>query len=337
MRPTLKQVSTRAGVSVFTASRALAHEAGVAKETRKRVFDAAAHLGYVPNIIARNLKGAKTRTIGVLTANSANQFYAYLVGAIQREVLGDGYTCFVSDAVDNGAYSIERETAFIAALLQQRVAGLVLTYVPTEATLALLKSWRMPTVFVDCTPPIGFEDHSSVVSDGFAAAYDVGLRLSRNKRRNWLFVGHTAAWSTREAREEGFRKAALECGAALNVIEGGNDSATAFRLVSEYFRGIAPASRPNALFATNEPLLNGSLRTLRDLGMSVPDEIAVVSYDDFDWADQLVPPISVVDQQIEKIGSIAARTLLEELSGIPPDGRRTTLPVTFIQRKSCGS
>ncbi|AYM19945.1 LacI family DNA-binding transcriptional regulator [Agrobacterium tumefaciens] len=333
-RPTLKEVSSAAGVSVFTASRALADKSGVSAATRDMVVRTAARLGYELNLPASNLRGTKSRCIGILTANSANGFYSRLVGAIQRDVLSAGYTCFVSDAVDQGAYDIARETIFIRALLQQRVAGLVLTYVPTAASLDLLKTWRIPVVFVDCTPPSGFSPSSSVICDGFTASFDVGMRFSQIDRHRWLFVGHSPTWASRASREAGIRCAAHQCRSQLSIVEGGNDVTIAHNRVAAFLNACAPDELPDALFATNEPLLNGSLRAIREAGLRVPDDIAVVGYDDFEWAEQLSPSISVVDQKVEAMGKAAAERILADLVGESVERKNVVMTASFVQRQS---
>ena len=154
-RPTLKDVCLAADVSVFTASRARRPTLAWPSRRACRVAEAAEKLGYVANRSARNLKDGASRTLGILTANNANLFYSTLVRAVEKAVHSAGLHCYVVDAVEDGVYAVERENQFIGSLLEQRVAGIVLTYIPTAENLRKLAAWRLPLVFVDCETPEG--------------------------------------------------------------------------------------------------------------------------------------------------------------------------------------
>lgn len=336
-RPTLKDVCLAADVSVFTASRALAAHPCVAEPTRLRVAEAAEKLGYFANRSARNLKDGASRTLGILTANNANLFYSTLVRAVEKAVHSAGLHCYVVDAVEDGVYAVERENQFIGSLLEQRVAGIVLTYIPTAENLRKLAAWRLPLVFVDCETPEGFDQCPSVLTDNRQGGLLVGRHFAAHGYKTWLFVGHTATWTSRHAREAGFREAARACGAQVESVEGGNDSSTALSAIRHYLGARPRSAWPRALFASNEPLLNGSLRALRALDVRVPSEIGVVGFDDFAWADLLEPPITTMDQHIEEIGRMAGEEMLALLEEKPTSAipRRLTVP-TLCVRESCG-
>jgi LacI family transcriptional regulator len=335
-RPTLREVSSAARVSIFTASRALGGQSGVAEETRKLVYATAQRLGYVPNRIARSLKDDQSATLGVLTANNANLFYATLVRAIEKVVQPAGYHCAVVDAVEDGVYDVGRETTAVSALLEQRVAGVIVTYAPIAENMRLLSAWRVPLVFVDCAPPQGFQRYPSVMTDSRLGSLKLGRHFAAHGYRAWAFLGHAPGWTTRLSREAGFREAAEECGASLDVIEGGNDSRSAAEAVAAYL-GAKPRKRwPRALYASNEPLLNGALRALRERDIRIPGEMAIAGFDDFAWADLLDPPMTVVDQHIGAIGRIAGEKMLAALDGEPADlATIATEPILRI-RASCG-
>lgn len=335
-RPTLREVSLAARVSIYTASRALGGHAGVAEETRQHVLKTAQSLGYVPNRIARNLKGDQSLTLGVLTANNANLFYSTLVKAIEKVVQPRGYHCYVVDAVEDGLYEVSREDFFVAALLEQRVAGIIVTYVPTAENMQTLSNWRVPLLFVDCLPPEGYERFPSVMTDSRLGSLQIGRHFAAHGYRSWAFVGHTPSWMTRRTREAGFREAAAECGASVEIIEGGNHSRTAYEAVRTFLSAKRRSERPRALYASNEPLLNGALRALRERDVRIPEEIAIAGFDDFVWADLLDPPITVVDQQIAEIGRISGEKMLAELDGDPLGAPHLLAPPVLRIRASCG-
>jgi DNA-binding LacI/PurR family transcriptional regulator len=337
-RPTLRHVSDAAGVSLFTASRALGNQKGVAAETRARVQRVAAELGYIANLAARNLKHRGNRTIGILTANTANQYYPALVGAIEDELQAAGYGCFVTNAVSHGAYDLDRETRFVATLLEQRVSGVIVTYALSEANLALLQQWDMPLLFVDCPPPPDHADLPVVGIDNHAASLLLGRHLAGHGYRHWTFIGFPAGWSTRAPRESGFAAAATEAGAKLDVIEAGTDSTSAGIAVGRYLDALSGDQRPQAMFAANTPLLHGTWQALQQRGLRVPDDIAVVAFDDFDWAPLLSPPVTVIDQHIAALGRQAGIAMIARLddAAATPTPTKVYLPATLCIRQSCG-
>lgn len=334
-RPTLRDLSSAAQVSLYTASRALGEFDDVAPATRLRVRACADAIGYVPNRVARSLRGNVSQTLGVLTANNANRYYAHLVKALSTAVQPSGYHFVEMDAVEDGIYKLAREQAFVATLIELRVAGVVLTYVPSRESLQTLVRWRMPMVFVDCLPPEGMAHFGSVLPDNYHGSRDVGRHFARLGHRTWMFVGHASGWTSRVDRERGFADAAAECGAGLEVVEGQNDSRSTFEALSAVLAGRARADWPRAIFASNEPLLYGVFRYLREAGMRVPDEVAVAGFDDFDWADAMEPAVTVVDQRIDELGSCAGDLILKAIAGqaCPPQVCRPRL----IVRRSCGS
>jgi len=346
---TLRHVSEAAGVSLFTASRALSNQAGVAAETRDRVQRIAAELGYVANQAARNLKHRRSQTIGILTANTSNQYYPALAGAIEDALQAAGYGCFVSNAVSRhpdsagqsgpARYDVDREDRFVASLLEQRVAGVIVTYALTEANLALLRQWNIPLLFVDCPPPAGHTDLPSVGIDNAAASHLLGRHLAEHGYDHWAFIGFPRDWTTRAPREQGFAAAAQEAGARLDIVEAGNDSDSACAAVGAYLdQAHAAGALPRALFASNTPLLHGAWRALQQRGLRVPADIAVVAFDDFDWASLLTPAVTVIDQHIAALGERAGQAMAAHLQaeGGEPLASDLSLPATLCVRHSCG-
>ena len=337
-RATLKDVSAGAGVSLFTVSRALSGHSGVAQATRERVRRVAEDLGYVANQHARSLKGQHSQVIGVLVASKQNQYYATLVGAIEEAVEMHGYTCAVADAVMNGIYLPEREDRIIEWLIEQRVAAVVLTYAVAEENIARLAIWDIQVLFADCLPPASHASLPSVTTDNSGASLAVGRHFANLGYRDWCFVGHAKNWNTREPRQRGFEAAAQACGATICVVEGGNDAEIARRGVTALWARLAPGSRPQAIYASNTVLLKGVLLALRDLNLIVPRDVAVVAFDDFDWATLLSPPLTVIDQHIALIGRTAGSQILALLGETHGNaGSNVIVAPTLIVRESCGA
>jgi len=338
-RPTLHDVCALAQVSTFTASRALSGHAGVAAETRKRVGEAAASLGYVPNQHARSLKSSASRVVAVLTANMANHYYAALVAELESRLETAGYDCLTMDAVLAGTYSQERENRFVAALMAQRAAAVVVTYTLSQTNMQALAAWGVPLVFVDCTAPAGFPNYPSVSSDSYHGSLELGRHLAGLGHRRWAFVGHARGWNTRQPRQAGFEAAALAAGASVDIIEGENDSASAARAVEVYLATTPNERWPEVIYASNTVLLHGTLAALRRHGIAIPETMAVVAFDDFEWADMLDPPVTVVDQDIAAIGRAAGELVLDRVSGrlVLAIGEVIVLKTVLRIRGSCGA
>ncbi|HQY99928.1 MAG TPA: LacI family DNA-binding transcriptional regulator, partial [Propionicimonas sp.] len=323
------------GVSEYTASLAINGLQGVAPTTRDLVLTVAADLGYVPNRLARNLRRKSSTDVGILTANTANPFYGKLVAGIESVVRPRGFHTLVSDATDAGAYSTIREAEAVDAFIQRRVAAVILTYQPQRAPMEKLVSWDLPIVFADCPPLPQYPEHPWVMSDGRTASREVGNHLAMHGYRHWVFLGHDRGWPTRVARQQGFAQAAKDAGATVHVVEGGNSVATARRAMQAYLASPRAAGL-DAMYASNELVLNGGVRALRAAGLTVGSDVGVVAFDEFDWADVLEPTFTVVDQDITSIGACAGQLALNSIHGeAGPAQSSTPAPVLRI-RRSCG-
>lgn len=339
-RPTMKSIGEAANVSAFTVSRALSDGDGVSPSTREHVRAIASELGYIPNQLARGLRGGSSRAIGILAANTINPYYATLITSIERVLRERGYHGIVMDAVLDGEYRLDREDDFIQDLLQHQVAAVVLAYSISSANVAKLRDHGVELVFVDSQPPVGYEDMPSVNPENYAASRELGEHLAGHGYAGpWAFVGLQHSFSARKHREAGFTDAAHAAGVEVEVIEGQNDAEASYEAVHQYLEEARTTGRPapRAMFASNELLLQGSLRALRDHGLRVPSDVAVVAYDNFAWASLVEPPVTVMDQKVAEIGAMAAATLLAQIdSEDAPSGERIQITPDLIVRRSCG-
>jgi LacI family transcriptional regulator len=335
---TLRDVCAAARVSTYTGSRALNGHHGVAEETRRRVLKVAAELGYVANQHAKNLKNPINKTVAVLTSNMANQYYATLVSGIETLLDAEGYNCVTMDSVLNGSYSQAREDRFVSAVMAQRVSAVVITYILSSSNMQLLSLWGIPLIFVDSSAPENFRNFPSVTTDNYRGSWDLGLHLAEHGYSRWAFVGHTKTWNTREPRQKGFEAVAKASNATVDIVEGANDSVTARDAVCDYLARTPHARRAQAFYASNTVLLHGVLDAMRRMQLAVPQDVAVVAFDDFEWAEMVDPPITVVDQDVVAIGRVAGSLLLKNLKEPigARDGGNLVLTPNLRIRKSCG-
>ncbi len=344
---TLRDISRASGLSTFAVSRALNGGVGVSEDSRALVKKIAKDMGYVSNRAAQGLRGGGSGQIALITAGAANAYYLDLMTGIQQTTHALGHEVVLMDIALNGAYDPELEDRVIQRLLEARMAGVISTLTLKDASIAQLSAWDIPLVFVDSAPPLTAAHLPSVTSDNYAASLLVGQHLAEHGLRDWLFLVYPERWSSRLERERGLRDAAAKFGAALTVLESDNDAASAFRTLSAHFD--VRNGLPEVLIAGNNPLLLGALNLMRAQGLTVPEDMALVSYDEFAWASLLNPPLTVLDEKSEEIGRLAAKTLISIIdeqseakrrgeSGAPNYGpqHKLQVPVDLLIRRSCG-
>jgi LacI family transcriptional regulator len=313
-------------------SQALSGKPGVSDHTRQRITKAAQELGYVPNALAAQLKNRVTRTIGIMTASGRNQYYSMLVQAIDSGLQPAGYHAVTNDAMRHGSYDATLEAASVDALLAQRVAAIITTYSLSEESVRKLEAWGIPVLFVDSPPPDHAASSPFIGSDNRGGSRKVAEYFASLGIRDTALVAYPGSWGTRFPREEGFTQAATALGISVEVLEAENNADSAFQAVTSFLNDRMPQS----IYATNTVLLQGTLRALRMQGLAVPDDVSVVGFDEFEWAELLNPPMTVVDQHIPEIGALAATTVIGLLSADGPTPPvQVELECELVIRDSC--
>jgi LacI family transcriptional regulator len=323
-RPTLTQVAALAGVSLKTASRALNSEPNVAESTGRRVRDAADHLGYRLNGIARELRrGGTSALVGLISGDLTNPFYSAVASGIERELRQHGLQLLTA----NNDEDAEREHELIDAFLERRVrALLVVPSADRHAYLAIESSHGVPFVFLD-RPPVGVEADVVVIDNAGGARAAAEHLLTRGHRRIAL-VADLARMVPQRGRIEGFQQAMRAAGndewepfLRTDV----HDVRRAEQTVRELLE-LDPA--PTALFTTNNRLTTGALRALKEH----PDPPALIGFDDFDLAE--VIGTTVVAHDAVAMGREGARLAFERISGHSGPARSIVISTSVIARGS---
>ena len=330
-RATLRDVAETAGVSRSTASRALSGHGYVAERVRKKVVRTAEKLGYVPDVMARNLKQQQVSgSIGILVTDLRNQFYADLAAGASQEARRRGYTTML---VDDGLSSAADDAAIAEAFVALRVGGVVLT--PTSAAVPeYLTRHRVPIVEVDRQFVPGGSD--GVVVDNHAGARAATEHLLElGHRRIALFIDETD-WSTGKGRYDGYvaalGDAGLEVDPGLVVATGWDVEGSQTR--ARQMLGVP--DRPTAVFAANNVLAEGVWRAVAELGLSVPGDVSVVAFDDAPWMSMVTPGVTAVAQDSVELGAAAVRRLLDRLGNSDAAPETTVLDVVLRPRGSTG-
>lgn len=334
-KATMRDVSEATGFSMFTVSRALNGGDGVADDSRELILKVARDLGYVPNRAAQALRRSSRDSVAVITAHASNSYYLNLMSGIQQMLQPSQWTVVLGDIAVNGIYDRAQEDRMINRLIESRMAGIISTVTLQPESLSLLAKWDIPVVFVD-SPPRGEHNFPSVTTDNYHASLLVGNHLAQHGYKNWLLLIYPDRWTTRFERERGIREAAEQCGATLEVLETENDAQSASEKLSQYLaRGEA---LPDVLIAGNNPILLGSLNQLQQRQIAIPGDMALIAYDEFDWAPLLNPPLTVLNENSEEIGRQAAEMLIRLINQEGKGEIETQLkvPAELVIRQSCG-
>jgi LacI family transcriptional regulator len=324
-------VAARAGVSIGTASKALNGQGKLRAETRDRVAAAAAELGFTPNVLARGLLAGRTYTVGLITTDSFGRFsIPVMLGA--ENALGAGQiSVFMCDTRDDPV----RERRYVDMLLRRQVDGLIVTGRRIEPRPSIGTALGIPVVYA-MTQSLD-SDEPAILPDDHGGGQLVARHFIAAGRRR---VGHI----TGPERFLAARKRAAGCWTA--TAESGLEFQPSDVLYGEWSErwgreGAQILLRNNpdvdAIFCGSDQLARGVSDTLRTLGRRVPDDIALIGFDNWEpMALGSQPPLASVDMCLEDVGRIAAEHLLLAIAGQPTHGARS-VPCRLVLRESAGA
>ena len=307
-RVTLREVAEAAGTSRSTASRALAGNGYVAEAIRRRVQEAAARLGYVPDVSARTLKGRSSGLVGLLVSDLRNPFYAQLAAGVEAALAAAGHQLVLVD--DHGSERRARQAA--RAFLAMRADGVLLAPVGRDAT-ELLVEHGTPVVEVDRRS--GARGCDAVTIDSERGAHEAVDHLLRLGHRRIAVVVDETRWDTGRGRLRGYRAAHRAAGVPLSrrlALDLGLRPTDPRREVAAFLDANPDAT---AVFAANNVVAEAVWQVLRRRGSAVPGHCSVVCFDDLGWMRMVEPGLTAVRQPVYEMGSRAAELLLRRVAG----------------------
>lgn len=320
---TIKDVARLAGVSVATVSHVINGTRPVAPETAAKVWRAIKELDYHPNAVARSLRTRTTHAIGVVVSDITNPFFATLVRGAEDAAIQAGYSLIVCNSDED----LQKEDLYVTMLRRRRMDGLLIAPVRDGASPAVreLAQSGIPFVFVDRKAK-GIEA-DAVLSDNARGAYIATAHLlERGHTRIGIILGIRGATTTEE-RFQGYRQALRESG--LPVDEGsvvyGEYRAEGGQRALEALLSLPDP--PTAVFSTNNLMTLGALREVRRRGIRVPEELAIIGFDELEWSELVDPPLTVVAQKPYEIGHRAVKLLLERLRDPDREPQEFRVPV----------
>lgn len=308
----IRDVAERAGVALGTVSNVLNRPQKVAEGTRKRVLDAIEELGFVRNDAARQLRAGLSRTLGLIVLDVSNPFFTEVSRGAEDRAAEAG----LSVLLGNSDETEEREAAHLDLFEQQRVRGLLISPLgDIYERLGRLRRRGTPIVLVD--RPADANPYSSVCVDDVSGGRMAVEHLLQTGRRRIAFVGGPASIRQVADRRAGAEEAVAGSGGSLELIDTDGLTVETGRKVGYELVGRPAGERPDALFAANDLVAIGLLQSLAMLDhRMVPQEIALIGYDDIDFASATVVPLSSIRQPSELIGRTAVELMLAELEAI---------------------
>ncbi|MEV6348764.1 LacI family DNA-binding transcriptional regulator [Actinoplanes sp. NPDC051851] len=309
----IEDVAARAGVSAGTVSNVLNRPQAVSPKTLERVRAAIAELGYLPNESARALVAGRTRTVGLIVPDVTNPFFADLANG--AEEVADTHDVIVM--LYNSAESTDRELRYLGQLETQRVQGVLVTPVDLGGgnVLALIERGT-PVVLLD--RGTGLRDLCSVAVDDRAGGRLAATHLVEHGHRRVAFIGGPLAVPQVRERLDGAREMVDAAGGILEVIEVPGLTVGAGRSVAAALAERPPGERPTAVLCANDLIALGVLQAATRAGLRVPGDLAIVGYDDIEFAAAAAVPLTSVRQPRHQLGRVAADLLFEEIN----DGKR---------------
>lgn len=330
---TLADIAKKLNVSKVTVSKALRDHSDISVEMKKKVQELVDELGYTPNIIARNLSAKKTRTIGLVIPKINHHFFAEAIESIYTTAQKHNYEIIMTVSQEN----VEHELKHIRSLLAMRVDGLLISVTENTKDVEIfkeLKKRHVPLIFFDrVIEGLGF---NCIVSDDEKGSYDM---IQYAIKKGYRKIGHIGGYKNTnigKARCDGYLQALTDSGIKCNpeyLICGGFSVKDGYEGFMKLYRN---NKLPEIIFAVTFPVALGIFRAADEVGMSIPDDIDVVSFGDASYNQFLNPSLTAVHQPAGEIGKTALELLIEQIEEKEPiEEKRIIMPVNIKIGQTC--
>lgn len=334
MAVTITDVAFKAGVSKSTVSCYLnGRYESMSPETRERITAVISELEYRPNALARSLKQKRTHTIAAIVANILNPFSTSVIRGAEDCCKKAGMNLILCNADDDPA----KEKEYIEMLLSKQVDGLIINTTGFNNIYIKDVSLHTPVVLIDRKVP-EIQCDTVAVNGSAGSRLAVEHLLALGHRNITMFTLPYHGISPREERVEGFKQALRLHSLPFlssSLVETETDEDSLLGCLARLMR---ESSRPTAIFGANNLMTMAVIKAAKKLKLVIPDDIAIIGFDDWEWAPLVEPPVTVVAQPTYAMGEKAAATLLQRIKS----GKRNKKPVLIvyepelIPRKSCG-
>ena len=336
--PTMKDIALIVGVSQATVSYALNNSKSITKTVKKRILDVAKEIGYIPNAVARNLKKRRTNTIGIVVPDVMNSYYNEMIKHTEKIIREQGYFIFICYTM----HKPDIEDWYIVSLIQQKVEGVIICYGLTNRE-CYKKLYKHNVPFVDI-------DDETDKAEGGAAC----VRVNHIKG-SFLAVQHFISLGIKDIaycseplynsalrdRHEGFLRAIKEFGLTIN-----NDMVYIANKENDYekinlgyiaTKEILSKSKPEGIFAATDQIAFGVIKRLNEMRIKIPNDIAVIGYDNVPFSSVISPSLTTVSQSIRTMCIQGAGTLFKIIKGDEDIENRIILEPDIVIRESAPS
>jgi LacI family transcriptional regulator len=338
-RARMRDVAELAGVGTMTVSRVISGSVPVSDETRARVLAAIAKLDYRPNEVARSLREARTRSIGVIVPNFYDSFFAWCAHAVSQVAQKQGYSVMVTTSSEDAA--VEYREASL--MVRRNIDGLVV--IPAWFGVSQLSRPEFASVpMVTIDRPLDLQSRDSAFRGSVTVDNSEGARLGvkhllSHGHERILFLSLSNDLFTLKARHASYERNMRSAGLNPESYFTCTTQESTLKVLGKVMAHPHPAT---AIFSSNNLVTQHTLHALATLKLKVPRDVALVGFDDLQMFDIFLPPVTVVRQPLEGLGRSAAEMLLEQLHGTPRHREsaagacNVVLPVELVVRRSCG-
>lgn len=334
-----RDVAREAEVSVSTVSRVIRNTSYVREATRQKVLDAIQKLQYRPDLVARRLKYGRTYAIGFVIHDISNPFFSHAVKGAEQFIRNGGHLEFELILFNTNGES-DREIKAVELMLTKRVEGIILASTATEECIDLVRQvveeYQTPVVSID--NQLGGFELGVVSAENQLGAYQLTSHLLQHGHQRIGIIAGPQNESHACERLDGCKQALTEHGLELDkdLLAVGNWlPEDGYRITNRWFDLSKP---PTAIFSSNNFMCMGALSALRQRNMRVPEDVAIVSFDDVEFGSLLRPCLTTLDYSWQKIGEEGVRLVLEAIAAQSASfGPKTIrIPVKLLIRESCG-
>jgi LacI family transcriptional regulator len=328
--PTIYDVAKLSGLSKTTVSRVINNHSYVSEEKRALVLQAMKELGYTPNPAARRLRGQMTTTIGVIVPRIVNPFFSYLVDSIEQAAYKNGYQVLIFQSNEDK----EKERAFLQLLKTKQVDGVIMTSIENE--WEVIEPFTVDGPILLCNEYVDGANVPAIRLNQQKGAY-LGVKhlIERGHRKIAYCTGGLFAEHGKDKdRNQGFQKALLEAGIQVNPkwIFVNKHSIEDGKQVMKQI--VEMDDRPTAIFTGSDEIAGGMMMEAKESGFIVPDDLAIMGFDDQPLAQMLDPKLTTIRQPVDEMGKKSVELLIKMLHNREAEIRSCELPIELVVRKS---
>lgn len=337
--PTIRDVANEANVSTTTVSHVINGTRYVSDELKQRVHDAMTALNYQPNALARSLRVGRSKTIGLVLPDNSNFFFAEISHIIEDYGYQNGYSVILCNTDDDP----EKEASYINVLIHKQVDGIIfISACNPSSNLSILNETNIPVVIVDRElPDINVDTvvNNNWLGGTLAASYLIGL----GHRRIGCISGANTLLASKQ-RVDGFTQVLQDAGITVHpefLIEGDfhfDSGLTCMNQILEKIKHIPANERPTAFFVCNDMMALGAIRSVREHGLLVPEDISIIGFDNISIGELISPPLTTIAQPKRGLVKKSISLLLKRMqmdSTQDTETKRISLQPYLIERGSC--